>query len=60
MAKQRVEYIGAMRGFLTILVAYSHICSNNSGAKWIGRMMCSSCIVYRISFFVSRSFWRVI
>ena len=50
MAKQGVEYIGAMRGFLTILVAYSHIYSNNSSAKWIRRMMYSSCLVYRISF----------
>jgi len=36
MAKQRVEYIDAMRGFTMILVVYSHICSMCLGDKWMG------------------------
>ena len=36
MAKQRIEYIDAMRGFTMILVIYSHICSLCLGDKWMG------------------------
>jgi len=36
MAKQRIEYIDAMRGFTMILVVYSHICSLCLGDMWMG------------------------
>lgn len=36
MAKQRIEYIDAMRGFTMILVVYSHICNYCLGDKWMG------------------------
>lgn len=36
MAKQRIEYIDAMRGFTMILVVYSHICHYSLGDKWMG------------------------
>ena len=36
MAKQRIEYIDAMRGFTMILVVYSHICSLCIGDMWMG------------------------
>ena len=36
MAKQRIDYIDAMRGFTMILVVYSHVCSLCLGDKWIG------------------------
>lgn len=36
MAKQRIEYIDAMRGFTMILVVYSHVCNYCLGDKWMG------------------------
>ena len=36
MAKQRIEYIDAMRGFTMILVVYSHVCNYCLGDKWLG------------------------
>lgn len=36
MAKQRIEYIDAMRGFTMILVVYSHICGMCLGDRWMG------------------------
>jgi len=36
MAKERIEYIDAMRGFTMILVVYSHICSLCLGDMWMG------------------------
>ena len=36
MAKQRIEYIDAMRGFTMILVVYSHVCHFCLGDKWMG------------------------
>ena len=36
MAKQRIEYIDAMRGFTMILVVYSHICNFCLGDMWTG------------------------
>ena len=36
MAKQRIAYIDAMRGFTMILVVYSHICSLCLGDMWMG------------------------
>lgn len=36
MAKQRIEYIDAMRGFTMILVVYSHVCSICLGDMWMG------------------------
>ena len=36
MAKQRIGYIDAMRGFTMILVVYSHICSICLGDMWMG------------------------
>jgi len=36
MAKQRIEYIDAMRGFTMILVVYSHISSFCLGDMWMG------------------------
>ena len=36
MAKQRIEYIDAMRGFTMILVVYSHVCHFCLGDRWMG------------------------
>lgn len=36
MAKQRIEYIDAMRGLTMILVVFSHICNYCLGDKWMG------------------------
>ena len=36
MAKHRIEYIDAMRGFTMILVVYSHICNYCLGNMWMG------------------------
>lgn len=36
MAKKRIEYIDAMRGFTMILVVYSHVCHFCLGDKWMG------------------------
>ena len=36
MAKQRIAYIDAMRGFTMILVVYSHVCNYCLGDKWMG------------------------
>ena len=36
MAKERIEYIDAMRGFTMILVVYSHVCNYCLGDKWMG------------------------
>ena len=36
MAKQRIEYIDAMRGFTMILVVYSHICHFCFGDSLLG------------------------
>ncbi len=36
MAKQRIQYIDAMRGFTMILVVYSHVCNYCLGDKWMG------------------------
>ena len=36
MAKERIEYIDAMRGFTMILVVYSHVCSICLGDMWMG------------------------
>ena len=36
MAKQRIVYIDAMRGFTMILVVYSHVCNYCLGDKWMG------------------------
>ena len=36
MAKQRISYIDAMRGFTMILVVYSHVCNYCLGDKWMG------------------------
>ena len=36
MAKKRIEYIDAMRGFTMILVVYSHVCHYCLGDRWMG------------------------
>lgn len=36
MAKQRIAYIDAMRGFTMILVVFSHICGMCLGDRWMG------------------------
>ena len=36
MAKQRIEYIDAMRGTTMILVVFSHVCNYCLGDKWMG------------------------
>ena len=36
MAKQRIGYIDAMRGFTMILVVYSHVCHYCLGDAWMG------------------------
>ena len=36
MARQRIEYIDAMRGFTMILVIFSHICNYCLGDRWMG------------------------
>ena len=36
MAKQRIEYIDAMRGLTMILVVFSHVCNFCLGDKWMG------------------------
>jgi len=36
MAKQRIAYIDAMRGFTMIFVVYSHVCNYCLGDKWMG------------------------